>query len=110
MRTITFKSESHKKMNLLIQVAHELGVEIIVPDLDEEDLKWLTMERKKSPVKKSWVKKKKNSRHTLLLLSQRQFCGKDKVKVSLVLFPLKVNILHSLTSNLMMICKVNKSG
>ena len=59
MRTITFKSSSNKKMNLLIQLAHEMGVEIIVPDLDEEDLRWITDERNKKPQKKTAVNKVK---------------------------------------------------
>ncbi len=39
-------------MNLLIRLAHEMGVEIVVPDLDEEDLSWLLKDRKKKPAKK----------------------------------------------------------
>lgn len=52
MGTITFKSSSDKKMNLLIRLALEMGIEIVVPDLDEEDLRWLLKDRKKKPAKK----------------------------------------------------------
>ena len=44
-------------MNLLIRLAHVMGVEIVVPDLDEEDLSWITKERKKIV-----AKQKKNTK------------------------------------------------
>lgn len=50
IKTVTFKTTSEKKMTLLIRVALAMGIEVVVPDMDEEDIKWITDNRKKKKV------------------------------------------------------------
>ena len=50
MKTVTFQTTSEKKMNLLIRVALAMDIEVVIPDMDEDDIKWITDNRKKKKV------------------------------------------------------------
>ena len=50
MKTVTLLTTSEKKMNLLIRIAMAMDIEVVIPDMDEEDLSWITDSRKKKNV------------------------------------------------------------
>ena len=58
MKTVTFQTASEKKMNLLIRVAIAMDIEVVIPDMDEEDMSWITDSRKKKNVATKKVIKK----------------------------------------------------
>ena len=58
MKTVTLRTASEKKMNLLIRVAIAMDIEVVIPDMDEEDMSWITDSRKKKNVATKKVIKK----------------------------------------------------